>query len=207
MRKIIPAAAAVLMTVSVLLFTGCAAGRPDAGTLYDLGPLGTRGSQNDARPLPALPPISIAEIHVPAWLDGTMMYFRLNYANSQQPRPYAQARWTMAPAQLLLHHLKSRIAHAGGVVLSAADGASGVPLLRIEADDFTQNFDSPGTSTGQVTLRASVFRGRTLVAQKTFHKQAPAPAADAVGGASALAAASDAAITDLIVWLDTLGLK
>lgn len=202
MRKNVPAAAALLLAMTML--GGCTTMRTESATLYDLGPL---REQTAAPSLPALPPISIADISVPAWLDSNLMFFRLDYANSQQPRPYAQARWTMTPAQLLSQHIKSRIAQAGGVVLSAADGASGVPMLRIDADDFTQNFTAPGQSTGRVAMRASVFKGRTLVAQKTFFKEAPAPSPDAAGGASALAAASNAAVAELITWLDTLALK
>lgn len=197
MKKILPLILALLMTA------GCASSPSEPATLYDFGPV----RAHQAGSLPALPPISIAEIQGPAWLDSTLIFFRLNYANGQQPRPYAQARWTMPPAQLLLQQLKARIAQAGGVALAASHGATNVPVLRIEADDFTQNFDAPGSSSAQVGLRASVFRGRTLVAHKSFNRQAPAPSADAAGGAQALAAASDAAIADMIVWLGTLDLK
>ena len=195
----------IITFIASLLLAGCAiVQKSEPATLYDLGPLRT---ERAGPALPALPPISIAEIQVPAWLDSTMMYFRLHYANSMQPRPYAQARWSMTPAQLLSQHLKARIVQTGGVVLSAFDGAVDVPVLRIEADEFTQNFDAPGRSGAQVALRASVFKGRALIAQKTFVRRAPAPSADAAGGASALAAASDAAIADLIVWLGALPLK
>lgn len=204
MKKIIPTAFALLMAASAILLAGCAVTRTEAPILYDLGAPGARTAN---RTLPALPPISIAEVNVPAWLDSTMIFYRLEYANGQQPRPYAQARWTMTPAQLLSLHLKSRISRSGGVVLSAADGASGVPMLRLEADDFTQYFDSPGQSNGKVSLRASVFRGRMLLAQKTFHAQAPAPSGDAAGGANALAAATDTAVADVIAWMSTLELK
>ena len=204
MKKIAPGIAALLIAAICTLLSGCATVKSDAAALYDLGPL--RTTQQSAA-LPALPPISVAEARVPAWLDSPMMYFRLSYANSQQPRPYAYARWSMPPAQLLTQHLKTRIAQAGGVALTPSDGALGVPVLRIEADDFTQNFDAPERSTGQVALRASVFRDRTLVAQRSFLHQAPASSADAAGGASALAAASDAAIADVIAWLGTLPLK
>lgn len=206
MKTMIPAIA--LLTACGILLPGCSAiGRPEAAALYDLGPLHTRQDQTASAALPALPPISIAGVQVPVWLDTSMMFYRLHYANSQQPRPYSQARWTMTPAQLLTQQLKSRIAQAGGAALSASDGAVGVPVLRIEADDFTQHFDSPGQSTGRIALRASVYRGRTLVAQRSFVQQAPSPSADAAGGAAALAAASDAVIADIILWLSGLPLK
>jgi cholesterol transport system auxiliary component len=198
MKKILSSA------LLAFLILGCAATRSDMATLYDLGPPDTG---IDSTAPAALPAISIAEINAPAWLDSPLMFFRLNYANAQQPRPYARARWTMAPAQLFGQRLKSRLAQAGGVVLAAADGAQNLPLLRIEVDDFTQNFDSPTHSSVQVTMRASVFNGRTLAAQKNFAGQASAPSADAAGGAHALRAASDAVIADMMNWLAGLSLK
>lgn len=203
MKKSIALIAASMITAATGLLGGCAFADRAEPALFDLGP----PRMKQAPGLPALPPISIAQVSVPAWLDGTMMFYRLSYANEQQPRPYAQARWTMTPAQLLQQHLKTRIAQAGGVVLAAADGAVNLPILRIEADDFTQHFDAPGQSNAQVGLRASVFKGRALVAQRSFNRQAPAPTADAAGGARALAAASEAAVNDLMSWLATLDLK
>ncbi|HJV74615.1 MAG TPA: ABC-type transport auxiliary lipoprotein family protein [Noviherbaspirillum sp.] len=212
MKRALPITLALLVAGGSTLLAGCAAGRGETASLYDFGPLpaqqsGAQSALPASTPLPPLPPISIAEIQVPAWLDSTHIYYRLNYANSQQPRPYAHARWTMTPAQLLLQHLKARISQAGGVALAASHGAANIPVLRIEADDFTQNFDAPAQSSAQVILRASVFRGRTLIAHKSFVMRAPAPAADAAGGAQALAAASDAAVTDMILWLAKLDLK
>jgi cholesterol transport system auxiliary component len=205
MKKII--SLLVAMSIVASINVGCTViGKQEQATLYDLGPTHTKPA-NPTGALPALPPISIADIGAPAWLDSRSIFFRLNYANEQQPRPYAESRWTMTPAQLLSQHLKSRIASAGGVPLSDADGTLNVPVLRIETDDFTQNFDAPGQSSGQVGLRASVFKGRKLLAQKTFLRQAPAPSADAAGGTKALAVASDAALTELIAWLGTLDLK
>lgn len=201
MNRIFSHAAAV--AIAAALIAGCAAGRSEQAALYDLGPLETR----QTAALPALPPIGIAEIQAPAWLDATRVFFRLNYANSHELRPYAYARWTMAPAQLLLQRLKARIAQAGGVALSDSHGAANVPALRIEVDDFTQHFDAPGQSHARVVLRASVFRGRTLVAHRSFRQQAPAPSADAAGGARALAVASDAVIADMVAWLGGLNLQ
>lgn len=198
MKRAIPLLAA-------LVIAGCTViSRPEPVTLFDLGPAHSR--QLPAG-LPALPPLGIAQVNVPTWLDSTMMYYRLGYANEQQVRPYAQARWTMTPAQLLQQHLKARITQAGGIALASADAAVNVPILRLEADDFTQTFDAPEKSNARVDLRASVFKGRKLLAQRSFSTQAPAPTPDAAGGAHALAAASDAAIVDLMAWLATLDLK
>lgn len=188
----------LLILLGCALAAGCAT-RSEPSALYDLGPL--RTDHVTSGQAGALPPLSMAEINAPAWLDSQLMYFRLSYANRQQTRPYANSRWSMPPAQLFGQRLKARIAQAGGMVLSATDGAAGLPLLRLDVDDMMQNFDAASHSTAQLSLRASVLSGRNLIAQKTFSRQAVAPSADAAGGAAALAAASDALIDDMLFWL------
>jgi cholesterol transport system auxiliary component len=195
--------AVALALLALTMFGGCAT-RSEPVTHYDLGLL--PASQGNGA-LPALPALSVAEAAGPAWMNSPMMFFRLAYDNDQQPRPYAASRWSMPPAQLFVQRLKSRMGQAGGVVLSASDGATNVPLLRIEADDFMQIFHGPGQSVGHIVVRASVLNGRTLVAHRTFVQQSPAPTANATGGVRALADASDAIITEMMRWLSGLPLK
>ncbi|MFC3107908.1 ABC-type transport auxiliary lipoprotein family protein [Undibacterium arcticum] len=182
--------------IGIAALSGCATRGADPTTQYDFGSLPANATV--AR---KLPPLSIADINAPAWLDNTLMFYRLSYANQQQTRPYAGSRWSMAPAQLFGQRLKARIAQAGGVVLAAADGATNMPVLRIEADDIIQNFDSSMHSSAQLAMRVSLLGGRSLLAQKTFSRQVAATSADAAGGAAAMAAASDALIDDIIDWL------
>lgn len=189
---------------AALCLTGCTvqSGRLSSSALYDLGSL-------PAATGPALPSIaiSVADVTPSAWLDSPLMFYRLAYANDQQARAYAQHRWVMQPTQLFGQRLKARIAQAGGVAASAVDGPTNLSLLRIEADDFSHVFTAPAVSYGSIALRASVYHGRTLVAQKSFAVRAPAPSGDAEGGARALASASDMLINDMIAWLATLPLK
>ncbi len=203
MKKNLVAIVALPLLCSVLLLAGCTvqSNRLSSATLYDLGPL-------PAVTAPAGPAISIsvADVTPSAWLDSPLMFYRLAYANDQQPRAYAQHRWVMQPTQLFSQRLKGRITQAGGVAASAVDGPTNLSLLRLEADDFSHVFDTPEQSYGSVALRASVYHGRTLVAQKTFTTRTPAPSGDAEGGARSLAAASDKTITDMIAWLATLPL-
>jgi cholesterol transport system auxiliary component len=193
-----------IVLLLALLATGWLAGCASrvAPALFDFGPLPSpvAGTQ-------PLPPLSLADTEAPAWIDSNAMFYRLGYADVRQPRPYAGSRWAMTPPQLLNQRLKERIAQAGGVALSAAAGVSNVPLLRTDIDEFIQGFSDAAHSNGQLQLRASVLNGRTLLAQKSFARQVPAPSADAAGGAQALAEASDAIITDLITWLASLPLK
>ncbi|MEM4987905.1 ABC-type transport auxiliary lipoprotein family protein [Collimonas sp. H4R21] len=197
---------AILKTLSsflaIALVAGCAS-KVDAPTQYDLGLLPPAA----ATAAPALPAVSVADVNAPAWLDNNMMYFRLAYANQLQPRPYAASRWTMPPAQLFQQRLKSRLAQAGGTVLAMSDAALNIPLLRIDMDDFTQTFDTPAHSLATLQVRASLFNGRTLLAQKSFSRQAATPSADAAGAASAFVAANDGVIDDLMSWLATVAPK
>ncbi|SFC21200.1 ABC-type transport auxiliary lipoprotein family protein [Collimonas sp. OK412] len=197
---------AILKTLSsflaLALVAGCAS-KVDAPTQYDLGLLPPAA----ATAAPALPAVSVADVNAPAWLDNNMMYFRLAYANQLQPRPYAASRWTMPPAQLFQQRLKSRLAQAGGTVLAMSDAALNIPLLRIDMDDFTQTFDTPSHSLATLQVRASLFNGRTLLAQKSFSRQAATPSADAAGAASAFVAANDGVIDELMSWLATVAPK
>ena len=181
------------------LLAGCAT-KSTLVTLYDLGPL------RPAIATTGLPPLAMADPVGSAFLDNPLMFYRLAYANDQQPQPFAASRWAMPPAQLLGQRFKARLGQIGSTVVSAADGAINVPVLRLETDDFAQVFDSPAHSMVQVTMRVAVFNGRILLAQKSFTQQRPTISPDAAGGARALAETSDALITDVIAWLATLPL-
>jgi cholesterol transport system auxiliary component len=187
------------------ILSGCAIQpEKEQRAVYDFGLL--PASTNVATPA-VLPPLTIAEVSGPAWLNTRQMFYRLAYANDQQPQPYANSRWSMPPADLFGQRLRARIGQAGGVVLSTSDGATNVPTLRIEAGDFIQIFNSPQQSIVRVNVRASVLNGRTLVAHKNFSRELPAPTPDAAGGAKALADATDAIITDMMNWLAGVPLK
>ena len=206
------ASAPQLLTALLLctgLLSGCASSKGAEPVAYDLGTMGAMPANGGATiaTIATIAPITVADVTSAPWLDSQMMHFRLSYANDQQPRPYATSRWSMPPPQLLSQRIKARMAQAGVSVLSGSDGAINVPLLRIEADDFSQRFDSPGSSDVHVAWRASVFNGRLLVAQKTFEQQRPATGADAAGGARALAITTDALIGDMMAWLATLPVK
>ena len=139
-----------------------------------------------------MPPLLLADIEAPAAVDGTAVLFRLGYADVQQLRPYAQARWSMPPAQLVRQRLRDQLSQQR-VVLNPAEGPAAL-ILRLELEEFTQVFEAPDRSVGLVRLRATLLEtanGRErLVAQRRFTVQRPAPSADAAGGVRALTAAS-----------------
>jgi len=187
---------------ALALLAGCTVIQGENPELFDLG------MQREAVALPADllggRTVSVAGIDAPAWLDSERMYYRLDYANAQQPRPYALSRWSMAPGQLLAQRARQAIAQAGAIALAAADAAPGVPTLHVQLDDFSQHFSAPGVSTGRIALRATLFERRRVIAQRSFVREVPAATANAAGGARALAEASDAVLADLLAWLATL---
>ncbi|USX14197.1 ABC-type transport auxiliary lipoprotein family protein [Oxalobacteraceae bacterium OTU3CAMAD1] len=186
--------------IAAVLLSACASKGP-TNAHYDFGPLPPPTQAAAANSIGA---IIVADATGPASLDSERMQYRLLYADARQSRPYAYNQWTSTPLQLVTQRMKARIAQAGVKVLSTTDSAAAVNLLRLEVDDFAQNFETATQSSGNISLRASVFRNHRLVDQKTFARSAPAPSADAAGGARALADASDALAADVLVWLAAL---
>jgi cholesterol transport system auxiliary component len=204
----------ILITVSIALsslLAGCASTDPVSAT-YDFGPMPALAASGPAAPEPPDAPqapsmtLAVADASGPSWLDSRTMYYRLLYAKAQQSHPYSYHRWSAPPLQLLSARLKSRIAQSGIDVLSVTDASTDTLLLRIAVEDFSQYFDSQQTGSGNITLRASLFRARHLVRQKTFTRATRITSADAIGGARALAASSDALAFDIIAWLAALPL-
>lgn len=203
-RNLHPFLIAATLACAALL-AGCASSKGNhANTLFDFGSPAARGAaQSDPAPLPAL---VVSDATGSAALDGERMYYRLDYADALQARTYANSRWSTTPLQMVTQRFKARIAQSGVKVLSVTDAAAGVPILRIEVDDFVHAFDSASHSEGRVMLRASLFLGHDLVDQNSFSRATPAATADAAGGARALAASTDAVAADIVAWLATLKL-
>jgi cholesterol transport system auxiliary component len=199
-----------LMTAALVagaaLLAGCASGgkSPANNALYDFGPAANPITATAAAQV--VPAVVVTDVTGNAAFDTERMFYRLNYADALQARPYANSRWSATPLQLLTQRFKSRLAQTGMKVLSATDAAAGIPLLRIDVDDFTHTFDSTTASYGQLVLRASLFQGHTLVDQRTFSRKVSANTADAGGGARALAQATDTVAADMAAWNATVKL-
>jgi len=204
------AASALALTA---LLTGCGSlpDRPARATLYDFGPLLTAPAPApvDAAPLPTL---SLAEIEASARLEGTQILYRLSYADANELRPYGQSRWSVAPNQLVYQRLRDALAQRRTVLnreesATMARTAGRVPrTLRVSLDEFSHYFESPTQSAGLVRLRATLIQsaagGDSVLAQRSFMVQRPAPSTDAPGGVKALVSASDAAIAEVVAWVD-----
>jgi cholesterol transport system auxiliary component len=193
----------LIAILAAAALAGCASRNTTPDTQFDLGPATARPAARADAPLPAL---VVLDATGTAALENERMYYRLDYADGLQSRSYANSRWSTSPLELVTLRLRSRLAQMGTRVLQPADGSTGMPVLRVEVDDFMQSFASAGRSEGRVVLRTTLLREHTLVDQKTFTRTVPAPTADAAGGARALADALDATAADIAQWLAGLDL-
>lgn len=191
----------------VLALTGCAlVDKPLRPAVYDFGPgvLALASADN----APTLRALSLPEVEASSALDSSAVLYRLAYTDSQQLQPYAHARWSMAPAQLVRQRLRDALSQQR-VVLNSTDGnitlAAPSRVLNVELEEFSQLFDAPSRSYGLVRLRATLTQpsptGDTLLGQRSFVVQRPAPTADAPGGVRALTAATDAVVQEVEQWL------
>ncbi len=184
------------------LLPGCSSfpSAPVRPAVYDFGPGALTPS---AKANPALPPIVLQDVKAPPALDSAAVLYRLAYSDAQQLRPYAQARWSMPPAQLVRQRLRESLSLKRAVV---DPGESSVPLtLRVELQEFSQLFDTAQNSSGLVRLHATLIEVKggadRLIAQQVFVVQRPAASPDAPGGVRALMAATDAAVEEIGAWL------
>ena len=196
---------ALLAGLAALALAGCSAlpDKPVRPALYDFGPPAAAA----AAPTPpgvARPVLALARIEVPDALDGTAMLYRLAYADAQQLRPYAQARWSMPPAQLLAQRLREPLGTAFFVVPPGA--APAAATLRLELEEFAQVFDTPAQSRAVLRVRATLAvpgpAGRERVlAQQPLGVSRAAETPDAAGGVRALAVAGEALGAELAAWV------
>ncbi|MEO5669794.1 MAG: ABC-type transport auxiliary lipoprotein family protein [Ramlibacter sp.] len=190
------------------LLAGCSAlpDKPVRATLYDFGP-GTMASATTGQ----LPPLVLADVDVSGGLEGTAMHYRLGYVDAQQLRPYAQARWSAPPPQLVRQRLR-QVLNRERAVLDPGDsaglarsGGAAPRVLRVDLEEFSHLFESTTDSSGLVRLRATLMEntigGEKLLSQRSFVVRKPAATPDAPGGARALAAAVDAAAGEIAQWL------
>ena len=204
-----PLAAVLLALLLAGLAGGCSSfvDKPVRPALYDFGP----GQITSAPQPPTRAALVLADVEGAGALEGSAVLYRLGYADEHQLRPYAQARWSAPPPQLVRQRLREQIGK-DRVVLNPGEGAAlartggAVPRsLRIELEEFSHFFDSPAHSVGLLRLRATLLEstpgGEKVLAQRNVIVQRPAATADAAGGVRALTDAVDAAAEELSQWL------
>lgn len=208
-------AASAVAALLALGACGALPDKPQQARLYDFGPGPVPGAAPAPAPASAAlsrQAITLPDFETPGRLEGTQILFRLGYADAQVVRAYSQARWSLPPGQLLRQRLRDGLARQRTVLMPAeATGIGRVQgqmpdVLRVTLDEFSHYFDAPDRSAGLVRLRATLLRngpgGDRVLAQRSFSVRKPAPTPDAPGGVTALAAATDAVVAELVQWVD-----
>lgn len=163
----------VLLLAGVLL-TGCLTtgkrGGDNAMAVYDFGP------QAVALVGPRSAPVAL-EVQAPLWLDTAGIQYRLSYQDAARLREYTLARWAAPLPQLLRQGLQQRLALVPvGQVRSRC-------VLRVELQEFSQEFNSPAASAVRLQARLHWLDARrSAVASRDLALTAAAPTADAQGG-------------------------
>lgn len=207
-----------ILSIGALALAGCSAlpKPPLRPVQYDFGPGLVAAAPADRRA--PLPPLALAEVESPGLPEGAnAVLYRLMYADSQQLRPYSQARWSQPPAQLVQQRLREHLGQrrpvlkaddAGAQAPNAAHGGQPPQVLRAELEEFSHIFASATESAGVVRLRATLVdltpAGESLRGQRVFIARTPARSADAAGGVAALAEASSQVAQEVAGWMEQL---
>jgi cholesterol transport system auxiliary component len=187
-----------VLFAAALLLMACAAlpERAAAPLRYDFGLAPAPVVTGANRPALAL------RVQASPELEGHAMLYRLAYADAQQLRAYSQARWAMAPAELLEQRLRSGL---GRDYALAPGGEGAARVLHVELEEFSQVYATPEQSQGVLRLRVSLLQrtaaGEQLLAQRELLLQQVAARPDAAAGVQALGAATDEAVTELVRWM------
>lgn len=201
--RIVPALAAAA------LLGGCALPpRAAAPQLYDLGPPAAAVPPAAATTIAtaaATRPVLAVQVQAAAALQGTALHYRLAYADPRQLQAYSQSRWAAPPAELLAQRLRAGLAKQA---LLAPQAEAATQLLHVELQEFSQQYTAPQASHALLRLRAALLQrtpqGLRLLAQRELVQQQPAAHPDAAAGVQALGAAADAAVAELVRWLQDL---
>jgi cholesterol transport system auxiliary component len=147
--------------------------------------------------------VLVPDVASPEWLDSPGIVYRLSYDEAARTRIYSRSRWAAPPAALVTQRLRAAVATAtGGQLVMPQDAARADWVLRVDLEAFSQVFGAPDQSRAHVRMRATLIRAtdRTVVAQRTFSTDRPAPSPDAAGGAKALAEGVNEVVDAIVAW-------
>jgi len=147
--------------------------------------------------------LRVARIEMPAWLQGTGLYYRLAYRNGNVIAAYANSDWAAAPAGMLEQRLRDALADdRWGAVIGPDSTAQAAFTLHVRLDDFSQVFTSASESFGVLDAEVTLVSANdAVIAQRPFRFRVAAPTADAAGGAKALDDATRDFVRRLRDWL------
>lgn len=163
----------------VFLLSGCGGAAAPEPRTFDLGL---------EAPAARLPALRVGGVRAVAPFESIDMQYRLAYRNAAEVAAYSSSRWAATPAEMF----RKQLLRAGGE-------APGRCTLEVELQEFSQVFAAKEASEARIELRASLSSaGRALARQFTVTEGNAGP--DAVGGAAALARASNRAIAEVGAW-------
>jgi cholesterol transport system auxiliary component len=166
--------------------------------VYDFGPELTKRDKGDRIGAIFLVP----SVSAPTWLEGNGIVYRLLYEDGARPRVYSLSRWVSAPADMLTDRVRDRLADVARAVITSGYGAREDYVLRLELDNFSQQFEAPDRSRVLLRVRATLVEGanRTLLAQREFIVERPAEP-NAAGAVKALSEGTNTFLEDLVKWV------
>jgi cholesterol transport system auxiliary component len=144
----------------------------------------------------------IPSVNAPTWLEGTGIVYRLLYEDGARPRVYSLSRWVAPPADMLTDRVRDRFADVARAVVTSGYGAREDYVLRVELDNFSQQFEAPDRSKVMLRARATLVSGsqRDLLDQREFNIERPAEP-NAAGAVQALGEGANAFIEELVNWV------
>lgn len=151
---------------------------------------------------PVDPPLPLAlsrvEVRAPTWLSTGAMQYRIDYRQPAEREAYSETRWVAEPAEML------RLALDRALVPNT--GADGKCRLRVELDEFVQEFETARDSHAIIIARPSLIAPRSddIVAQRTLVVREQAPTPDAAGGVIAHRRAAGRLAIEIAGWITSL---
>lgn len=200
------ASVSAIVLLAALLVAGCAGRQGSSMVVYDFGP-GALTKMPETRMAP-LSPLALPPVQSTRVLDSTAMVYRLIYKDVQQPKPYAQARWSMPVGELLDQKLRQQLGQRRSLINPQDNLQIGknVRILQLQLEELSQVFEAPDRSIGLVKIRATLSepstKGARLLAQRSFTVQQPSPTPDAAGGVHAITAAVQILAEELEQWIE-----
>jgi len=152
--------------------------------------------------VPVDPPLPLAltrvEVRAPTWLSTGAMQYRIEYRQPAEREAYSETRWVAEPAEMLGLALDRALVPNGG--------AGGGCRLRVELDEFVQEFETVRDSHAIIMARPSLIAPRSddVVAQRTLVIREQAPTADAAGGVIAHRRAARRLAAEIAGWITGL---
>jgi cholesterol transport system auxiliary component len=163
-----------------VLLAGCGGSATTEPRSYDLGL---------EAPAARLAGVRIGAVRAVAPFEANDMQYRLAYRNAAEVAAYSGSRWAATPAEMFRRQL-----------LRASVGGPAKCVLDVEIQEFSQVFGAKETSDARIEARLTLSSGaKSLSRHLTVVESNAGP--DAVGGAAAVARASNRAIGEIGSWV------